>query len=416
VTITLDYFEGRAAWKLDLEKPESFRSVELRFRIRLFRPPRGALMSSWLRLYDLPDQPYSVHRVLDLSDGACRRWLEAAAREQVIELMLPGYVRTLSIEEFCIAELVELGQIHIAQQTAPDGDKALETFLEIFREAMKERHDVERAWKAVDESLKRKPLPPPPQVPSSTTVWVEAPSSGSMDVTDLLAAAERHLAVDDLEAALTNAELAAGVAPTDPRGWAMRARVNLKARDWSGALRELNQLVALKPDDGWGVHQRVLCDARLIAKRVTWTGPRLGKALGELVGSAVKARATLVGALAVERRELGWAVMLIGLFALSRAFADSGRSDRAVVTSLIGEVAGPEHLDEFLISTLPSMEWLGRGANAETVALLLLRHVADDLSGNPRVSEPLATIYTDLYDAGADILASANPTRDDDVH
>jgi hypothetical protein len=207
VTITLDYFEGRAAWKLDLEKPESFRSVELRFRIRLFRPARGALISTWLRLYDLPDQPYSVHRVLDLSDGACQRWLDAAAREHVIELMLPGYERTLSVEEFCIAELVELGQIHIAQQTAPDGNKALDIFLEVFREAMDQRHDVARAWKAVDESLKRKPPPPPP--PSSATIWVDSPSSGGMDVTGLLAAAERHLAAEDLQAALTNAELAA---------------------------------------------------------------------------------------------------------------------------------------------------------------------------------------------------------------
>jgi hypothetical protein len=399
MTIDLEYFEGRAAWKLDLEQPESFRSVELRLRVRLFRPRHGAVFASWLRLYDLPDRPYSIHRVLDISDSACQRWLGAAAREGAIELLLPGYRRTLSVEEFHIAELVELAQIHIGQQKAPDGDAALQSFLGVFNAAQKERYDVERAWKRVEESLA---LPPPPPI-----------SSGSLDLQGLMQAAENHFTDGDLSAALMKLGLAINIAPERSMPWWLRAQVRLKQRDWQGACDDLNRVVALDANDGWAQHQRALCDLRLIAGRVTWTGKRLGKSLGELVGSAVKARGTLVGPIAVERRELGWAVMLLGLFALSRAFADSKRSDRAVVAALIAEVAGEDQLDPFLQSTLPSMEWLGR---ASDVPLALLQHVARDLAGDKRVLRSLGDVYTDLYDAGADVLGAANATRDDHVH
>jgi hypothetical protein len=153
VPITLDYFEGRPAWKMDLEQPEDFRDVELRFRVRLFRLPTGVMLSTWLRLYDLPDRPYSVHRVLDASDGACRRWLDAAARTQVIELMFTRFRRTLSVEDMAIGELCELGQIHLSGLKAPDSQAALNQFLDVFNASMKERWDVARAWERVAETL-----------------------------------------------------------------------------------------------------------------------------------------------------------------------------------------------------------------------------------------------------------------------
>lgn len=161
-TISLHYEEGRPAWRLSTVQPSRFKEVRYEVQARLFRLNDAALLGILLNLYDIPDQPYFIHRIMDLSDPEVLRYVEACGRHgKILTVFEPkgmeeGFAREIALDaeqwHRCLLE----GRAHNAAITT-DGDKALEAFLEIFHKVSRER-GVEPAWEEVERRLSvRKP-------------------------------------------------------------------------------------------------------------------------------------------------------------------------------------------------------------------------------------------------------------------
>lgn len=156
-TIELFYYDDKPAWRISVPHPARFRGVQYRIRFQLFAMPQGVLLGWWLRLYDVPDQPYFVHRVVDLSDSVVRDYMERLARDKTIVLVFesagtePGFAESLSVESTGIEDIVADGKRRLAALREQDGRAALDAFMDIFNEALPARGDVGAAWKAVAE-------------------------------------------------------------------------------------------------------------------------------------------------------------------------------------------------------------------------------------------------------------------------
>ncbi len=72
-TVDLHYVDGRPAWRVAVPNPPQFRNVRSEIDFSLFNLKAASLPAYWLRLYDIPHQPYFVHRVLDLGDATVHR-------------------------------------------------------------------------------------------------------------------------------------------------------------------------------------------------------------------------------------------------------------------------------------------------------------------------------------------------------
>jgi hypothetical protein len=190
-TLTLHYDGDRPAWRICIEKPLSFAGVPYRIKCRLFRLPQGALFGLLLNLYDIPDQPYYVHRVFDLSDPAVVRYLSACIQGCFIEgifepagvdgaavvmhatdvhqpaedgeLRIPlieqaagrhdeGFQCPLAIDRQAWESSLAEGQRHNASIGRLQGDQALKIFLDTFNPVCREK-GVEPAWDESDRRL-----------------------------------------------------------------------------------------------------------------------------------------------------------------------------------------------------------------------------------------------------------------------
>lgn len=156
-TITLHYEEGVPAWQLSTVQPSRFKEVRYEVQARIFRLREGALLGILLNLYDIPDQPYFVHRIMDLSDPEVLRYVEACGRHgRIVTVFEPkgveeGFKRELDLDSALWQRCLLEGRAHNAAIHA-DGDRALESFLEVFQKASRER-GVEHAWDEVDRRL-----------------------------------------------------------------------------------------------------------------------------------------------------------------------------------------------------------------------------------------------------------------------
>jgi len=156
-TIELFFYDNKPAWRISVPHPARFRGVQYRIRFQLFVLPQGVLLGWWLRLYDVPDQPYFVHRVVDLSDQVVRDYMERLAEGMSIVLVFetngtePGFAEALSVEATGVEELLVEGVKKLAAMPNQDGRAALDAFMNIFNEALPARGDVGAAWKAVVE-------------------------------------------------------------------------------------------------------------------------------------------------------------------------------------------------------------------------------------------------------------------------
>jgi hypothetical protein len=153
-TITLDYDDGNPAWRLSTVQPSRFRDVRYSIQTHLFRLPEGALIGILFNLYDIPNQPYFIHRIMDLSDPEVERYVEACIRHKKIVTVFEskgeeiGFRRDIKIDTDAWRECLLEGRAHNAAINA-DGDKALEIFLEIFHRISRER-GVEPAWEEIE--------------------------------------------------------------------------------------------------------------------------------------------------------------------------------------------------------------------------------------------------------------------------
>lgn len=156
-TIELFYYDNKPAWRISVPHPARFRGVQYRIRFQLFALPQGVLLGWWLRLYDVPDQPYFVHRVVDLGDTVVRDYMERLAQGKSIVLVFestgtePGFAESLSVEATGVEDLLSEGVRRLDALNGADGRAALDAFMEIFNEALPARGDVGAAWKAVVE-------------------------------------------------------------------------------------------------------------------------------------------------------------------------------------------------------------------------------------------------------------------------
>lgn len=156
-TIELFYYDNKPAWRISVPHPARFRGVQYRIRFQLFALPQGVLLGWWLRLYDVPDQPYFVHRVVDLGDSVVRDYMERLAQGKSIVLVFestgtePGFAESLSVEATGVEDLLSEGVRRLDSLNGADGRAALDAFMEIFNEALPARGDVGAAWKAVVE-------------------------------------------------------------------------------------------------------------------------------------------------------------------------------------------------------------------------------------------------------------------------
>jgi hypothetical protein len=152
--ISLHYEDKHPTWKLRTVQPSRFREVRYRLQTRLFLLPEGALLGSLLNLYDIPNQPYFIHRIMDLSDPEVGRYIEACGRRSQVTAIFesqgqePGFRRKIDLDgPAWLTHLIQ-GRAHNARIHSR-GDKALEIFLDIFHRVSRER-GVEPAWDEVE--------------------------------------------------------------------------------------------------------------------------------------------------------------------------------------------------------------------------------------------------------------------------
>jgi hypothetical protein len=163
-TISIEYQDGLPAWRAKIVQPERFRDVEYSIQTRLFRMPKGALASVMLKLYDVPDQPYFVHRVMDLSDEIVAKHVRACADAGRMVLIFessgeaPDVDRTVDLEPKAWGKLIAEGETH-NQGRSIDGAASVEDFLTVFNEISR-KEGVEAGWQEVEKRYELVPKPP----------------------------------------------------------------------------------------------------------------------------------------------------------------------------------------------------------------------------------------------------------------
>lgn len=156
-TIELFYYDEKPAWRISVPHPARFKGVRYRIRFQLFSMPQGVLVGWWLRLYDVPDQPYFVHRVVDLGDSIVWDYMRRLDATQTIVLVFEstgteqGFAEELSIDGTGLGELLKDGERRLQAAGRTDGRAALDAFMSIFNDALPKRGDVGAAWDAVFE-------------------------------------------------------------------------------------------------------------------------------------------------------------------------------------------------------------------------------------------------------------------------
>ena len=154
-TVELHYVDDKPAWRVFVQNPQQFRNVESRIAFSLFKLRTGALLAYWLRLYDLPDQPYFVHRVLDISSEEALCFLQRMAAVNCLLVILAtkggdATVTTeLPFEGTRVSALIEEGLAHNRGVAQLDGDRALLEFMAAFNESMRQDFDVGHAWQVI---------------------------------------------------------------------------------------------------------------------------------------------------------------------------------------------------------------------------------------------------------------------------
>jgi hypothetical protein len=155
----LHYYDECPAWKVVAPAAERFKDVEYRLAFHVFCLPQGALIACWLRLYDIPDQPFFLHRILDVSDARVAEYLERMASSKKLVLLFASsgeqedFAIDLDLSNSELGEVLRTATEHMQSLAAPDGRAALEAFLAVFDPALKSRGACDLAWDDVDKAF-----------------------------------------------------------------------------------------------------------------------------------------------------------------------------------------------------------------------------------------------------------------------
>lgn len=155
----LYYIDGVPGWRIRVPQPSRFQGVDISVQLRLFKLPPGCLFAMIFRLYDVPDQPYYVHRVLDVSDLEVEGYLTETLKHLVWIVEIEGTgedkgcVRAISFRDTRFTRLIREARVFNGELgPAHDGSAALTAFLDVFEPAAKEA-GWEAGWAAVDEKF-----------------------------------------------------------------------------------------------------------------------------------------------------------------------------------------------------------------------------------------------------------------------
>lgn len=161
-TIELFFQDDVPAWRITVPQPTRFKGVRYDIWFQLFTLPNGTLIGCWLRLYDVPDQPYFVHRVLDLGDEVVQQYMDRLRKARKMVLLFEstgeldeGFAQEVEINGPELNKTLREGLERVDALGAVDEEAALDDFMEVFNAALRERGDVGQAWEAV---LERFPL------------------------------------------------------------------------------------------------------------------------------------------------------------------------------------------------------------------------------------------------------------------
>lgn len=157
--VEIEFQEDTALWRIDVEAPNSFRDVPIKLETAVFTMPTGALIGLWLRLYDIPERPYFVHRILCFEDPVSSKWLRAIAATGVLIVRLTTTMRDSTlllrppVDSGRLSSLLELSDEHNRRLDCLDSTAALDQFNDVFDESLRSHFNVGKAWLAVHQSL-----------------------------------------------------------------------------------------------------------------------------------------------------------------------------------------------------------------------------------------------------------------------
>lgn len=157
----LYYYDEVPAWTIRVPQPSRFVKAKMTLEFRCFLLPQGGLLACIYRLYDIPEQPFYVHRVFDASEKEVARYLHASEERLhwLVELKGGGEDKDV----FRIVSLKKTG-FEESYRRALDYNKrlgrrlkgaaALRDFLEHFEPAAREG-GWEAGWGAVGKEFNR---------------------------------------------------------------------------------------------------------------------------------------------------------------------------------------------------------------------------------------------------------------------
>ena len=151
----LYYYDDVPAWTIRVPHPSRFKKVRTTLEFRRFLLPKGGLLACIFRLYDIPEQPFYVHRVFDISEAEVAKYLKRSAETMVWVVELKGggedqdVIRILSLKDTGFREgyrEVQASNKKLGKRL--DGSASLQRFLELFEPAAKDS-GWEAGWEAV---------------------------------------------------------------------------------------------------------------------------------------------------------------------------------------------------------------------------------------------------------------------------
>ncbi len=156
----LYYYDDVPAWAIRVPQPSRFRDAGITLEFRPFLLPKGGLLACILRLYDIPDQPFYVHRVFDPSDSSVADYLKASLEIPLWVLELhgggqdPDLTRLVRLKAKTFKRhLTKILRHNKSLGIALAGPAALKEFLNTFDAAAKD-DGWEAGWEAVRKKFK----------------------------------------------------------------------------------------------------------------------------------------------------------------------------------------------------------------------------------------------------------------------
>ncbi len=155
----LYYYDDVPAWSIRVPQPSRFRNAAISLEFKTFLLPKGGLLACLLRLYDIPEQPFFVHRVFNPGDSSASDYLTRTldAPLWVLELHGGGQDPDLTRLVRLDAKAFKRNLTKVLRHNKSLGKKlagaaALSGFLNIFDAAAKDG-GWEAGWAAVQAGL-----------------------------------------------------------------------------------------------------------------------------------------------------------------------------------------------------------------------------------------------------------------------